>query len=296
MTNKKVVNSDKKTLKLNNMTIKNFFYNKRNIQKLFGVAVALSSVAVVAIISKNIKDKTNQIYSKSLSSIVSENKDNTCFDELIGEKNLNKIDELEKYIELSEILKEYRFYDNTSQEIKEKLLKPEEIYTMLLAYTNEESREYLSNDEFNDLSNNLAIQECLVNNYIRNSYRFMEMNTMMCVKAQILDTKNMNEDNIDQIKIPAYIGKGSMLSENEDRKIKINDCTINSGNKLCDLIYSVYEMQSEGEIFNSVKDSKGYEYNKTRNKIILDAIKNMKEVSSYKYELNNGVVKEKRKF
>ncbi len=271
--------------------IKKVFLNKKFLKTLAATSLTIIGVGgVSAIFSKLEEQKENDhAISKSMVEILEDVEEETCIDEVFEEKNIDAfyVDQLQEYIKVSEQLNALNFagYDY-SKLSGSKLKSPKELRIMIAAY--KDSGNILSDDDKVDLQAELKVQECLVNGYITNSYRYMENVTLNTFKAKVADSYNLDESYIKDITVSGYKDASfATMQKHEDGKdetVYLNTSDVS----LKKLVNSVYSMQNKGLMVRdsdyNVKDSNPNEYNRFRNKYITDAVNNVKIVMNKSYK------------
>lgn len=262
--------------------MKNLKFNTKKI----GCLIMLSASLVLAN-SCSRKDDTDK---KKIIEVLSETKNTTYFDEIIGENRLNDIYLIEQHLEISEELHNLKFERiNNINLDEENLLNPDEIRGKMYLY----NKKYeLSNKELLELRRVLTVQEKLVNTNIYNSYSTMEMATLIGLKTELLTVKGLDITEYDMMTIPN--GKTSRFNEGESSYLYLNEYKVDRNLGIGKLLVSIYEMQQKGITTNPRKSNEDA-YNPDRNACIRNAILNLKTVLRENYKPNRKNILKKVK-
>ena len=215
----------------------------------------------------------NKSNDKSFKAVISNIKDETCYDEVAGEELLFSVNELEKYVNLSNKLNKLYLDDITCDLTDIKMLSPEEVDILIENY-----------DRNNTVD--LCVQNKLINNYIKNyGYDIMAEATLLGLKSRVADISGLDSANVKNIYIMDETAYNKELSKEYRPSLIIGDCNIYSALELRELLVSLYDMQ-ENESYNKKYDN-NVTYNRDRNKLIKSAINNLKKVYSNEYKLDN---------
>lgn len=207
----------------------------------------------------------------------------TCFDELIGDDYFDLIDEVEKYVIISNKLNNLKLEDNTSIDdyIDSKLLKADEILSIIACYSDKNT----DNETKDNLRCVLYVQNKLVNSYIRNNgYGIIAKATLLGLKARIADAASLDEKYASSIRVMDQDTFNSLI-EAPFYEIYIGDYDIAKCGDYMNLLNSVYKMQNN-ENLAATTDIKSI-YNKDRNKYIIEAINNLRICMSNDYKVDS---------
>ena len=252
------------------MTIR---YNMKKIMALAGVSASL-----VLVSGCGTKDR------KMVTETVREVKDTTCFDEIISEEVLKKVDLLEEYLRLSKLLHTIKF-ERAECSLKDCFLySPEELKQLIAVYTSYKKEEIFSKMELRKIEDAMNEQERLVNQYIyEEGYSTMEQVTMSAVKAKLLDTQGLDEDSYASVVLPNVTK--AHIYDVESFYFRLGEYKLSEHSNFGKLYKSVYEMQQQGDANASLGCC--YEYNKDRNYFIGSAIENLENTLMDTYEIDN---------
>ncbi len=208
---------------------------------------------------------------------------NTCFDELIGDDYFDKIDELEKYIYLSNTLDSMNLKDNTTIDdySNTSLLYADEIYSLLTNYKDKDYTE-VSKDE---IRSKLYVQNKLINAYLRGEgYSIMATATLLGLKARVADAAGLSETEASLFRVMDQ-KTFEEITDFPFASVYIGDYDISRCNDYIELLKSVYKMQSNESVASN-KNVKAV-YNKERNKFILRAINILRDCMSRDYKVDS---------
>ena len=238
---------------------------KINMKKM-ALLIGLSTVLMTGCSKKHMELKTTY----------NSNKEITVFDELYSEESIEKLEELIKYIQISEKIHSMRFERTPIENIKEN-------YTLA-------SIDYIEQLIQDKNYEELNIQEQLVNNYIYSrGYDIVYMACKKLLEAKELDVLGFDETAEDHITINE---KKSGINDPESRYIDMGVFKVEHTSSLGNLYLSMYEMNNKGYAYGSTK--KAYSYNKDRNELILRAIDRIVSVIPIEYKATKkGVLKAK---
>lgn len=242
--------------------------NKKRIDRLkrLSVLIGLSTaLSLVECCNKN-NNKTFDYVMESVS-------DETCFDEVAGDELIDSVNELESYIDLSNELSKL-YLDDVNYDLSNyKLRKPEEISTLIDNY-----------DRNNTID--LCIQNKLVNNYIRNyGYNIMDEAILNGIKSRIADLGDIDSLYVDNIDVMDRKTFNAIMSSGYAKPLLIGNLDISRNKDFINLLISLYDMQEN--VSYSKEYDKNIYYNKGRNKLIKNAIDNLKKIYSNEYKLDN---------
>ena len=274
--------------------IKKVFFNKKLIKALGACTLTIVGIGGVSALTASIKDHKDDdsLTSRSVEEILYEVQDDTCVDELFEQKGINPsdIDKLHDYIVVSELMNslDFKGYDYSKMSDYE-LKDPKDLRIMVAAY--KDSSDTLSEKEKMELKDELMAQECLVNTYISDSYRYMEDVTKYTAKAKMADSFGFDESRVKDITIMPYTDKYFATMEIEENGRK-KEVFLNTNDKvLRELVSSLYSMQSKGMHIRSAdyneKNSNPNTYNKFRNQYIDEAVDNVKYVLDTNYKADS---------
>ena len=205
----------------------------------------------------------------------------TYFDDVIDEDVIKQVSDLEEYIKISNNLNKMNLLDNTSMEdyFDSYLMSPWEINYLIDEYENCRS----INRE--NISKKLYIQNKYVNDYLHDyGYDIMSYVTLIGFKVRIADAGKMDMDKINSLRVPSQDVYDAYRNNSLFGRFWINDYDISSCSDLTNLLESIYDMQNNAS--NASKDNGSVEYNRDRNKLLMNAINNLKKIYSNEYEVN----------
>ncbi len=209
----------------------------------------------------------------------------TCFDELLGEEEINFISQLEEYIDISEELHDLKLEDYTSvDDYKEsKLLSPEDIYYLIEEYKNNDK---YTESEKQDISCKLYVQDKYVNTLLRDKgYSAVADAALAGVKATVADAAGLDEDYASSIVVMSQ-KEYQELHESFVLEIPIGDYDVAKCSDLKDLIEWTYKMQEQESKALKNKNERA-RYNSDRNNYLRKAIKCLEKCLRTKHTVDS---------
>lgn len=271
------------------------------------VSLAVGSVAIYNIKTK--RDRTKEIASTSFEQTLSKRKDETCFDEVIGEYTIQYINTLERQIQASNKINNLNlekydlkaidesYEDVQIDEIESDLSKLDKMLKKIDEGKIDLSVPTKETTEFYTLANKIKNQDSKsCNKYITSSYGKIECLYYDIIASLFLDYCGLDESYRDNIKYS--VGEYNIL-KTEDEEAEF----VTPGD---DNVYLTYNDPKNDKTYtyqvaNSIVDKTYYnldkdiialedEYNKDRNKIILDALTKIKEMLYYNVSIQHRLI------
>ena len=249
----------------------------KEIKKLRNLSVALGLCATM-MVSGCAKSNTN-----SFNDTMYGRYSKTCFDELVGSGCFDLIDELEKYISISNRLHRMSLKDNTSinDYIDSKLLPADDILYLIECYEDKDYHD-VSKDE---IRCQLYVQNKHVNSYIHDhGYSIMANATLFGLKARVADAAGLSSDEAYLLSVMDQ-STFEELTDFAFSKVYIGDYDIGRCSDYLDLARSIYDMQNNDTAVSNSNDR--VVYNSDRNKLIMNAINNLKKCLNNDYVIDS---------
>ena len=240
---------------------------------LLSGTVALGGLAYF-IASLIIKSKAEKKY--DIKNVITQEAENTYFDDFILEDFEKELIDLQKYIEISNELEKLigKKYTIEDESLKYQLLKsPEEIRELIEKYkTNKKDVEVLKE---------LKVQASLANIYLKtDGYDILSNALLYALKIEIVDAygfdKELSNNLLTSIVIPSF--NGMNMDEDDPNlhsdSVKIGENEVTLSDDLIELLKQIYDLQhADGK-----ENEKGYGYFDERNNMLEDSFDYLKAV------------------
>lgn len=135
------------------------------------------------------------IHKTPITDVLNEEKNNTCFDEIIEKKgiNLDDVNKLDEYLKISNRLNGFTFkgskIENEEQLNNYKLMNPSELNDLITDYVDKSLKE--KTEAANEIKEQLIVQENLVNYHIcKNGYDIMSKLLEASIEAEMRDIED----------------------------------------------------------------------------------------------------------
>ena len=210
--------------------------------------------------------------------------DNTCFDELVDEDFISLICELEDYINISDEIHKLKLADITCiDDYKDSnMLSVRDINSLISDYKNN-NFSFKSKD---DVVRELYVQNKLVNNFIYdNGYSIMAKATLYGLKARIGDLAGLSLNDTRSLVVMDRSAFDDCMSD-VFRDVYIGDYDVGHCNDFTNLMFSIYDMQSNEAKVKNNSNYSGVVYNEERNKLLLNAIERLNVILSSDYVID----------
>lgn len=250
--------------------------NKNNVKriKLRILIIALTSTMALGAILASIAYLFNKKEKNDIKSIITQEADNTYFDDFMVEELEKDLICLEEYIKLSNELNKILGKEYTIEEkyLEDGVLKsPEEISKIISKY--DETKKDI------DVLKELKIQTGLVNKYLKtDGYDILANALLYAFKIEFIDAygldKEISKKILEEIVVPSY--EQMNFGDLEDRKdsIIIGKNPVYYNYRLENVLSKIYTLQDNA----GKQNTNGYNYNKDRNKLLEDSFDMLKDL------------------
>ena len=241
------------------------------------------------------------IHKTPITDVLSEEKKNTCFDEIIEKKgiNLDDVNKLDEYLKISNRLSGFVFkgskIENEEQLNNYKLMDPSELNDLITDYVDKCLKDKI--EAANEIEEQLIIQENLVNYYIcNNGYDIMSNVLEASIITEIADSYYLDENSYQKIMIDPK-QEGNITNSKNITYIPLYIDNVKIRVATDELLYDAIENLSilKENASREPKFMQAVRYNEARNYYITKALITCKKLLKTDTTIEKGYTKTKTK-